>query len=368
MIKAGIMGAAGYAGAELVRILAQHPDFAIQAITSDSDAGTPLVELYPAFVGSLDNLVFVPHDDPSLLDCDVVFMAVPHKAGMLHAPRLVAAGINVVDLSADFRFNDASRYEAAYGVTHAAPELLEHSVFGQPETMRSALENLAAQRAAGTPGVIGCAGCYVTASILAGTPALAGGLVNPDAVVVIDAISGVTGAGRKATARTHYCNADESAEPYGLPHHRHAPEIAQGYGRALAAGAIDVSAELAAPLAHVVFTPHLAPFKRGILATVYIPLNQDVTAAELHAVYAKAYEGSPLVSVLPQGSWPKTSSVAGTARAQLGVTVNEDEHMAICVCAIDNLGKGAAAQAVQCANILFGLDEAAGLSMTACAS
>lgn len=355
MIRAGVMGATGYAGAELLRILANHPEFTIHAATSDSDAGAAVCDLYPTFRGTLDGLVLVPHDDPSLLECDLVFMAVPHKAGMLHAPRLVAAGISVVDLSADFRFNDPADYEAAYHTPHAAPELLKRSVFGQPETMRAALENLAAERAAGQPAVVGCAGCYVTASILAATPALAAGIVDTDAVIIADAISGVSGAGRKATARTHYCAADEAVEPYGLPLHRHAPEIALAYARA---------AGLEKP-ARLVFTPHLAPLKRGLLSTVYLPLARDVSAQEAHRIYADAYAENPLVTTLPEGIWPKTSSVAGTARAHVNVAINAEERMAIALCAIDNLGKGAAAQGVQCANILYGLPEEAGLSALA---
>lgn len=358
VVRAGIMGATGYAGAELVRILANHPNFEICVVTSDSEAGTRLADIYPAFAGVLDNLILQPHAAPELETCDVAFLAVPHKAGMLHAPRLVAAGVSVVDLSADFRFSgNQDVYEKTYGLDHVAPELLARAVYGQPETMAAPLAAAAAERAAGMPAVVGCAGCYVTASILAATPAITAGFVDMAKPIIVDAISGVTGAGGKATARTHFCSADETLEPYGLPYHRHMPEIAQSYARS--AGLARVSD------AHVVFTPHLAPLRRGLLATVYLPLAADISNDELLAAYAAAYAESPLVTMLPQGIWPKTSSVAGSARAQVGACVNSAERMAVAVCAIDNLGKGAAAQGVQCANILFGLPEDEGLRTVA---
>ncbi len=372
MIKAGIMGATGYAGAEVLRLCANHPEFEVAVITSDSEAGQHIADIYPAFRGVYDELVLQPHATDELLSCDVVFMGVPHKAGMLHAPRLVAAGVTCIDLSADFRFGVAADYEAAYHVAHAAPELLERSAFGQPETNRTALEALAARRAAGEAVIVGCAGCYVTASILAATPALAAGFVNPNAPIIADAISGVTGAGRKASARTHYCSTDESLEAYGLPLHRHQPEIALSYGRTLSAAGMPVAGDstLRPAPAHVIFTPHLAPLKRGILATVYLPLADgvEIDDAALHAAYANAYAKSPLVTTLPEGIWPKTGSVAGTARAHVNASLNADERMIVAMAAIDNLGKGAAGQAVQCANIVFGLAEDAGLGGVACAS
>lgn len=358
-LRTGIIGATGFAGAELARIIARHPAFEAVALTAGAEAGTPIGELYPALADAYPDAKLVSHDDPSLLTCDVVFMAVPHTAGMQHAARLIEHGVNVVDLSADFRFNDIDLYETTYAVTHTAPELARNAVYGQPETMREQLAALAERRATGTPAVIGCAGCYVTASILAAAPALQAGLVDPSALIVVDGISGITGAGRKATARTHYCNGDENVEAYGFPFHRHAPEIAQAYARLHPAlsSAADV---------RMSFTPHLAPLRRGLLATVYLPLAADVSDAALHETYARFFEDAPLVSVLEPGVWPKTASVAGTARAHVNVAVDERQHVATALCAIDNLGKGAAAQAVQCANILFGLPEDAGLQAIAC--
>lgn len=212
----------------------------------------------------------------------------------------------------------------------------------------------------------------MTASILAATPALAAGFVDPNAPIIVDAISGITGAGRKPSARTHYCSGDESLEAYGLPLHRHQPEIALSYGRTLSDAHTPVAGDASvrpAP-AHVIFTPHLAPLKRGILATVYLPLakNAEVNDASLHRAYEKAYSQSNLVTVPPQGVWPKTGAVAGTARAHVNASLNPNERMIVAMAAIDNLGKGAAGQAVQCANIVFGLAEDAGLGGVACAS
>ena len=358
-IRVGIVGATGFAGAELARLIAQHPVFEAVALTAGAEAGTEMGKLYPALEHVYPKTNLVPHDDESLLSCDVVFTAVPHTAGMQHAQRLAEAGVSVVDLSADFRFSDNSRYESIYKTTHTAPELRDHAVYGQPETMRAELARLAEEHAQGNAVVVGCAGCYVTASILAAAPAMHAGLAQETSPMIIDAISGVTGAGRKATAKTHFCSADESVEAYGLPHHRHAPEIAQAYAR-LHPRLDD------GDLAHVIFTPHLAPLRRGLLSTVYIPLAKQTTTRDLHALYEKHYADEALVSELPESVWPKTASVEGTARAHVNVSVNEEEQVAVCMCAIDNLGKGASAQAVQCANIVCGLPENTGLELLAC--
>lgn len=358
-IRVGIVGATGFAGAELARLVAQHPVFEAVALTAGAEAGAEIGALYPALEHAYPKTTLVPHNDESLLSCDIVFTAVPHTAGMQHAQRLVEAGVSVIDLSADFRFSDESRYESVYKTPHTAPELLERAVYGQPETMHAELARLAEEHARGNAVVVGCAGCYVTASILAAAPAMHAGLAQETSTVVIDAISGVTGAGRKATAKTHFCSADENVEVYGLPHHRHAPEIAQAYARLHPR--LDEK-----ELARVIFTPHLAPLRRGLLSTVYVPLAEKTTTHELHALYEKHYADETLASVLPEGIWPKTASVEGTAHAHVNVSVNEEEQIAVCMCAIDNLGKGASAQAVQCANIVCGLPENTGLELLAC--
>ncbi|MFR3272561.1 MAG: N-acetyl-gamma-glutamyl-phosphate reductase [Slackia sp.] len=277
---------------------------------------------------------------------------------MQHAQRLVEAGVSVIDLSADFRFSDESRYESVYKTPHTAPELLERAVYGQPETMHAELARLAEEHARGNAVVVGCAGCYVTASILAAAPAMHAGLAQETSTVVIDAISGVTGAGRKATAKTHFCSADENVEVYGLPHHRHAPEIAQAYARLHPR--LDEK-----ELARVIFTPHLAPLRRGLLSTVYVPLRKNHDPRASRAL-RKALRRRNVGLRAPRGIWPKTASVEGTAHAHVNVSVNEEEQIAVCMCAIDNLGKGASAQAVQCANIVCGLPENTGLELLAC--
>ena len=345
-ITTGIVGAAGFAGIELTRIALRHPDLNLVAVTSNELAGTPLAVEYPGFAGATD-LAFSAHDDPVLDACDLVFLAVPHTAALSMAPRLVERGAVVVDLSADFRLKDPAVYEQWYATPHTQPDLLDRAAFGLPELFPEDLARAAAQREAGEGALVACAGCYPTATSLAAAPALRAGLVAEGAPIVVDAISGVTGAGKKATARTHFCFADENLEGYGVGTHRHTPEIEQILG-------ID---------GRLVFTPHLAPLNRGLLSTVNLPLAPDAPAdAEaLLECYRAFYEGSPFVHVLPVGAMPKTSSVVGTNCAHVGVAVNERARMIIAVCAIDNLGKGAADQAVQCANIVWGLPQESGL-------
>ena len=351
-IKAGVVGAAGFAGIEVVRLLLNHPDFELVAATSDAQAGVALSSMYPAFAGVTD-LKFQANADADLDQCDVVFLAVPHTAAIAVAPGLIAKGVTVIDLSADFRFDDPAVYEKWYKVEHTEKELLAQRAFGQPELFGEGLAAAAKKYASGQAVLVGCAGCYVTATSLAAAPAIRAGLSNPDGVVIADAISGVTGAGKKCSERTHYCFANENLEAYGVASHRHSPEIGQILG-------LDE--------AHLVFTPHLAPLNRGLLSTVNIPLNPDApipTREEVEEVYQKAYASNPFVTVL-KGAMPKTASVAGTNHAQIGLAVHEAAKMIIVTCAIDNLGKGAAGQAVQCANIVCGLDETAGLGLISC--
>ena len=347
-IKVGIVGAAGFAGVELVRLVLAHPRFTLVAATSNELAGKKIAESYPAFHGVTD-MTFTAHGDAPLSSCDVVFLAVPHTAAMAQAPALVEAGVAVVDLSADFRLRDPALYEAWYNVPHTAPDLLARAAFGLPELFRDGLESLARDREQGKGVLVGCAGCYPTATSLAAAPAVRAGIVG-DGPIVADAVSGVSGAGKKATERTHYCFADENVEAYGVASHRHTPEIEQILG---------IEGRL-------VFTPHLAPLDRGLLSTVTLPLGSaDVTQGELDELYARFYEASPLVSVLTGGEQPKTSSVAGTCRAHIAAVYNEHAHVIVATGAIDNIGKGAAGQAVQCANIVCGLPEETGLSSIA---
>ena len=342
----GVMGAAGFAGVELARLLVQHPEFNLVAITSDADAGKAIAETYPAFTG-MDMPIFTGHDDEALLACDLVFLAVPHTVALKYAPLLLKAGVTVVDLSADYRLKDPAVYEQWYGTPHTSPDILANAAFGLPELTGDELAKAAAQFAAGNPALVACAGCYPTATSLAAYPAIQAGLST--GLVVADAISGVTGAGKKASARTHYCFADENVEAYGIANHRHTPEIEQilgiqGQGR-------------------LVFTPHLAPLKRGILSTVTlsVPEGVNISAEALQELYEGFYADSSMVQVLPAGTSPKTSSVTGTVKAQVSATLAANGRAIVCLGAIDNLCKGAAGQAVQCANIVVGLPQDAGL-------
>ena len=347
-IKAGVVGAAGFAGIELCRLLLAHPEFELVAATSDALEGTPLAQAYPAFYGATE-LAFSTHENTDFSSCDVVFLAVPHTAAMNAAPDLLAQGVSVIDLSADFRLKDPALFEQWYKTPHTAPDLLKQAAFGLPELFGEGLAAAALAYAKGEAVLVGCAGCYPTATSLAAAPAIRAGLVDPAGIVVVDAISGITGAGKKATERTHFCFANENLEAYGVGTHRHTPEIEQILGIP----------------GRLVFTPHLAPLNRGLLSTVTMPLAPGVeapSAQELAQLYQEFYAESALVEALPVGVQPKTASVAGTARAQVGVTLHEGARMIIATGAIDNLGKGAAAQAVQCANIVCGLPEDCGLT------
>lgn len=351
MIRAGILGAAGFAGIHLAHILMSHPEMELVAAASDSLAGTLLAETYPAFTGVTD-LCFCSSDEVERSQLDVVFLAVPHTASLEQTPRVVASGAVAIDLSADFRLHDAAVYEAWYNTAHTQPELLAHAAFGLPELFVEDLERAFERRERHEPCVVACAGCYPTATSLAAAPALRLGALRPGAVVVADAISGVTGAGKKPSQRTHFCFANESVEAYGVTTHRHAPEIEQ---------ILDIPGQL-------VFTPHLAPLNRGLLSTVTIPVADDAalsSAADAQRIYQEFYEGTTFVEVLPQGLQPKTASVVGTNRAQVAVAFDERTRTLVATGAIDNLGKGAAGQAVQCANIVFGLEEGAGLGAMA---
>ncbi len=349
-ITTGIVGAAGFAGIELTRLVLQHPNLELAVITSNELAGTPLAQEYPGFVGASD-LVFSTHDNPALDTCELVFLAVPHTAALAMAPRFVERGAVVVDLSADFRLKDPAVYEQWYATTHTATDLLARAAFGLPELFPADLTRVAAEHATGKGVLVGCAGCYPTATSLAAAPALRGGFAASDGVVVADAISGVTGAGKKASARTHFCFANENLEAYGVTTHRHTPEIEQ---------ILDIQGRL-------VFTPHLAPLNRGLLSTVTIPfaegISVDTTAMVNH--YRSFYRDCSLVQVLGEGIMPKTMSVVGTCRAHVGLVVDERTRVFVGVCAIDNLGKGAAGQALQCANIVCGFPENSGLEAVA---
>jgi N-acetyl-gamma-glutamyl-phosphate reductase len=362
-----VVGGAGYTGIELVRYLLVHPGFRLIAVTSDSDAGKSLAEVYPALTGRTE-LVFTEHGTiDAMSDLDAVFLAVPHTAAMGMVPQLLARGISVFDLSADFRLKDAAVYEQWYGVAHTAPELLSSAIYGLPEINRSLLYQRYQERmggsapsmgfefsrqgaVAGSPALVACPGCYPTASVLAIAPALVVGFAAPGPII-INAISGASGAGRAPRQETQFCSVNENVNAYGIATHRHIPEITQAF-------AWEAGKQMT-----VVFTPHLAPMTRGLLVTITMQVKPGVSASALESVYKVAYADEPFVQFLPYGTMPQTASVVETNNAQIGIKLDETANMLIAGCAIDNLGKGAASQAIQCANIVFGFEEAVGLAM-----
>ena len=328
-----MIGASGYTGVELLRLLAGHPNMQLKFATGDTQAGTLASSLYPSLAVAYPNLVFAEYDPAEAAGLDVVFLGLPHEASLTVAAELHGRVGCVVDLSGAFRLKDASLYPQWYGFTHDQPELLAKSVYGLPELFR---EQLAGASLIATPG------CYVTAASLALTPLVEAGLIDRQGVIV-DAASGVSGAGRSLKNGSLFCSADEDFTAYGLVDHRHTPEIEQVTG------------------AQVLFTPHLAPMNRGILATCYAkPSLGDTTTAKLLAELARAYENEPFVHV-GQTS-PSTKATLGTNAAHITARYDSRTNTAMVICAIDNLCKGASGGAIQAANVATGLPEIAGLS------
>ncbi len=336
MVKAGIVGGTGYTGAELLRLLAGHPGVELTTITSRSERGRPVWELFPNLRGHLD-LAFVEPEPGLLRGCEVVFFATPNGTAMEMVPELLEAGVRVIDLAADFRLDNAEQWERWYGVPHACPGLLAEAVYGLPEVNRQAIRGA---RLVANPG------CYPTAVQLGFLPLLEAGLVDP-ARLLADAKSGVSGAGRKAALGTALCEVSESMKAYGVPGHRHLPEIRQGLTRAVG-GEVGLT-----------FVPHLTPMVRGIHATLYAFL--DGPASDLQGVFEARYVDEPFVDVLPPGSHPETRSVRGANVCRLAVHRPQDGDTAVVLAVIDNLVKGAAGQAVQNMNLMFGLPETSGL-------
>ena len=335
MLKAGLVGVTGYTGMELARILATHPSIRLAAATSRQDAGRRLDAIYPFLRGLPGAEVVLTEPDAVDLArrCDVVFLAVPHGVAMEIGADLYDAGVRVVDLSADFRLRDAGTYETWYK-PHTRKEHIACAVYGLPEIYA---EQIRAARLVANPG------CYPTASILALHPALKHGLCDPSGII-IDAKSGTTGAGRKASVSSLYCEVADSFRPYNIGgRHRHIPEIEQEL--TLAAGRP----------ATVSFNPHLLPIGRGILATIYARLARPASQEDIQSLYEDYWKGAPWVRVLPQGQLPETRNVRGTMLCDIGLVVDPRTHRLIIVSAIDNLCRGASGQAVANANLMFGL-------------
>ncbi len=339
-IRAGVLGATGYAGIETVRILSTHPEVELTTVVSKSFAGKPISEVYPSLSRVVDLVCEEIDVEKIAKTCDVVFTALPHGASKEIIPKLYDAGLCVIDLSGDFRYNDPAVYEQWYGAPHSAPELMQKAVYGLCELHR---DDIANTRIVGNPG------CYTTCSILALAPLLSYGAADHKNII-IDAKSGVTGAGRTTVLDYSFCECTENMRAYKIATHRHTSEIEQELSL-LANDDILVS-----------FTPHLVPLKRGILATCYANLSGTYTEEDLLKMYHEFYKGEYFVRVLPLGSLPETNHVAGSNFIDIGLKLDKRLNRVVVVSAIDNLIKGAAGQAVQNMNILFGLDETAGLA------
>ena len=344
-LRAGLVGVTGYTGMELARILAGHPSLRLAAATSRQEAGRRLDDIYPFLRGLPGGDVVLTAPEPEALAaaCDVVFLAVPHGVAMEMGAALYDAGARVVDLSADFRLRDPAVFETWYHTRHSRPGHLDKAVYGLPELYAQAVRSA---RLVANPG------CYPTASILGLYAALKADLIHPDDIV-IDAKSGSTGAGRKASVNMLYCEVADSFRPYNLGRHRHTPEIEQ-----------ELSLVAGTPLT-VSFNPHLLPVNRGILATIYTRLRAPMTQAEVQAVYEETWTGrnpGGWVRVLPAGQLPETRNVRGTMYCDVAVTVDARTGRLIITSAIDNLCRGASGQAVANANLMCGLPLAEGLS------
>jgi N-acetyl-gamma-glutamyl-phosphate reductase len=332
VLRAGVVGASGYTGAELLRLLHGHPQVDVTWATGDTSAGTRVSALYPSLAAAYPDTVFEPFAHGMVDDVDVVFLALPHGASQALVPSLLRRGAKVVDLAADFRLRDPSLYEAWYGEPHTAPELLARFTYGLPELWR---DEVVKAEAVAAPG------CYPTAAALALAPLTRAEVIEPHGVIV-DAASGVSGAGRGLKHTSHFGTANENLTAYGLLDHRHTPEIEQAVG------------------ATVLFTPHLAPMTRGILATCYARPTRPTSTAEVLGALSAAYQGEPFV-VVSEAS-PSTKATCGSNAAHLTARYDERTGWVVVLAALDNLVKGAAGQAVQCANLLLGLEETAGLS------
>lgn len=337
-LKVGIVGGTGYTGVELLRLLAVHPAVELAAITSRSEAGLPVADMFP----SLRNHVSLAFTNPAKADlgsCDVVFFATPNGIAMQQVQDLLDQGVRVIDLAADFRIRDIPTWEKWYGMSHACPEVVATAAYGLPELNRKKIRS--AQLVANP-------GCYPTAVQLGFLPLLEAGAVD-ESNLIADAKSGVSGAGRKAETHTLFAEAGDNFKAYGVPGHRHLPEISQGLTEMAAGRKVGLT-----------FVPHLVPMIRGIHATMYAKLTKQL---DLQRLFEERYANEPFVDVLPQGSHPETRSVRGSNYCRIAVHQPQNGDTVIVLSVIDNLVKGAAGQAVQNMNIMFGLAETAGLGV-----
>ncbi len=336
MIKVGIVGGTGYTGVELLRLLAVHPQVSLEVITSRSEAGMPVSDMYPNLRGHVD-LCFTVPDDDALAACDVVFFATPHTVAMATVPALIERGVRVIDLSADFRLKNIELWEKWYATPHTCPHLAELAVYGLPELNREQIRD--AQ-------LVAVAGCYPTAVQLGYMPLLEAGLIDPKHLIA-DAKSGVSGAGRKASFGTMLTEASENMKAYAVAGHRHLPEIRQGLN------------QMNGSEVGLTFVPHLTPMIRGIHATLYSQLQKST---DLQSLFEQRFADEPFVDVMPAGSHPETRSVRGANVCRIAVHQPENADTVVVLSVIDNLVKGASGQAIQNMNIMFGLDERLGIN------
>lgn len=336
MIKAGIIGGTGYTGVELLRLLAVHPEVELRAISSRSEKGRPVADIFPSLRGRV-NLAFCDPEEAALDQCDVVFAATPNGVAMTHARELINAGVRLIDLSADFRLKDVDEWSRWYGMAHACPELVAEAVYGLPEINRAQVVDA---------HLVANPGCYPTTVILGLTPLLEAGLVDTQTLIA-DSKSGVSGAGRGASVGTLLAEASDSFKAYGIAGHRHLPEIRQGLSQA------------AGESVGLTFVPHLVPMIRGIESTLYARLKD--ARVDLTEIYRARYADEPFIDVMPDGSLPETRSVRGSNQVRIACYTPQDGEMAVISVVEDNLVKGAAGQAVQNMNLMFGLAETLGL-------
>lgn len=343
-IKAGIVGGTGYTGVELLRLLAAHPHVELVAITSRSEAGTPVSAMFPNLRGHVD-LIFQTPDDAGLDQCDVVFFATPHGVAMSQARELLDKGVRIIDLAADFRLKDTDAFAQWYKMPHSCPDILETAAYGIPELNRDAIAKAK---------VVGNPGCYPTTVLLGLAPLFAQGKPLVDGSrIIADCKSGVSGAGRTPAVATLFAEASDTLKAYGMPGHRHHPEITEHLS-GLAGAPVDI-----------LFVPHLVPMVRGMFSTLYVRIHPDALSTDFQALFGQHYANEPFVDVMPAGAIPETRSVRGANTLRIAVHRPGNGDQLIVFVAQDNLVKGASGQAVQNMNLMFGFPETAGLSQIA---
>lgn len=340
MIKVGIVGGTGYTGVELLRILATHPEVQLTTITSRKEDGLAVADMYPSLRGHVP-LKFSSPDKANLTECDVVFFATPHGVAMAQARELLAAGVKVIDLAADFRLKDVAQFEKWYGMPHSCPDLLEEAAYGLPELNREAIKSAR---------IIGNPGCYPTTIQLGFYPLIKAGVIDVSNLIA-DCKSGISGAGRKAEVPLLFSEASDNFKAYSASGHRHHPETLEQLQKIRPENKIGL-----------IFTPHLVPMIRGMHSTLYAKLTQDIDNAALQALFESAYEHDPFVDVMPFGSHPETRSTRGSNSLRIALHRPGNGSTLIILVVQDNLVKGASGQAVQCMNLMFDLKETCGLS------